>query len=288
MRIKLARTAGFCWGVKRAMDLALKFASIKGAKIYTYGPLIHNHEAVQALKKKGIKVFRRLKDLKKGRSVTLLIRAHGIPPHIQKKLAAYGYRIIDATCPHVRVSEKRVAQYAQQGYRIIIVGDKKHAEVISLLGYATTANQKLIPRVVSSIEEARRLRFSKKTPICLAAQSTFQETEYERIVKAFKKRTKYLTVLNTICQVTTNRQKEVIELANKVEAMIVVGAHHSANTTRLVLLARATGIPTFHIANHIELPLSRLRKYQTIGITAGTSTPDWVTQAVVQAIEENR
>lgn len=288
MRIKLARTAGFCRGVRRAMDLALKLASVKGEKIYTYGPLIHNHQAVRFLEKKGIKVFHRLKRLKRTRPVNVLIRAHGIPPYTQKKLQTYGYKIIDATCPHVQSSEKQVAQYAQQDHQIIIVGDKKHAEVISLLGYASTVNPKLRPYTVSSAEEAYHLKLPRKVPVCLVAQSTFQEAKYRQIVKVFRKRVKRLTVLNTICQATIKRQREVIELANKVEAMIVVGAHHSANTTRLAVLARATRIPTFHIANHTELPLSKLRKYQTIGITAGTSTPDWVTRAVIQKIEGNR
>lgn len=301
LTIKVASLVGFCWGVKRALDLALNSRSrFKEKKIYSYGPLIHNHETVKWLRKNGIETINPLKPAllskKKVASTVILIRTHGIPPDIQKQLENYGYEIIDTTCPHVKLTAKRVAQYAQQEHQIIIVGDKKHAEVATLIGYALAyqANKnKYKPLVVSSVEEAQRLSkrlalqlksSSSNRLFCIVAQSTFQKKEYQEISNIFKKALEHLVILNTICQETTKRQQEVIKLAQEVEAMIVIGAHQSANTKRLFQLACSTGVPTFHIANEQELSLQKISKFRSIGLTTGTSTPDWVIQRVLQKL----
>lgn len=291
MRINLAKTAGFCWGVKRALDVVLKIPSRQ--KVYTYGPLIHNEQVVQMLETKGIKpISTRLdKERTKSRKKRIIvIRAHGAPPAVQKQLIQKGYKVIDATCPHVKNSQQKVKEHAQKGYRIIIVGDKEHAEVFSLIGYAKSVNISSQPIVVSSKKETIQLfnksnRLEPEESICLLAQSTFQPEAYQEIIDVLKERYKNMMVLNTICPAPTRRQREVIELSKKVDAMVVVGDHKSANTSRLAALSRSLKVPTFQVADETELPLKKLKHHQSIGVTAGTSTPDWVIQAVIKRLQ---
>jgi 4-hydroxy-3-methylbut-2-enyl diphosphate reductase len=308
MKIELAKTGGFCWGVKRALDAALniraagivplKRGGARSAKykVFTYGPLIHNEQVVKMLKAKGIRPVsasaagKSLKD--SGRHI-MVIRAHGAPPAVQDQLKKKGYRVIDATCPHVRHSQQQVKDYARKGYRIIIAGDKEHAEVFSLTGYANAASILSRPIVVSSKQEIRRLfaksaQFQDGVPICLLAQSTFQPQAYQEIMEALKKRHQNVTVLNTICPAPTRRQREVMELSKRVDAMVVVGDHKSANTSRLAALSRSLKVPTFQVAYAKELPMAKINNYQLVGVTAGTSTPDWVIQAVIERLKKNK
>jgi 4-hydroxy-3-methylbut-2-enyl diphosphate reductase len=287
MKIIIAKTTGFCWGVKRAMELAQQMAKPRLAKrgrqkIYTLGPLIHNQEAVELLEKQGIMAY----GPKAKPPAVIIIRAHGLPPDAVLKLEKRGFKIVDATCPHVKVSEKKAKEYAGNGYRVVIVGDKKHAEVISLVGYAKSGNAVIKPLVVSSPAEAKRLKMMKVNLYAMIAQSTFQKEAYEKIVEILKKHIPALEVIDTICRVTTQRQDEIKRMAKRVDAFIVVGAHHSANTSRLALLARSTGVPTFHIAQPKEIPFDKIRRYQLIGITSGTSTPEWITQSVITALKK--
>ncbi|MFH1228053.1 MAG: 4-hydroxy-3-methylbut-2-enyl diphosphate reductase [Planctomycetota bacterium] len=292
MRIELAKTAGFCWGVKRAIDSVLKISPRH--TIYTYGPLIHNEQVVQMLKSKGINPVtdRTCKPIKKMKKPIIVIRAHGVPPSVQKKLSAKGYKVIDATCPHVKNSQKNVMQYAVRGYQMIIVGDKAHAEVFSLVGYAKSVNSHSRPVVVSSKKETIRLFNRKKInpgkPICILAQSTFQPQLYQEIIDVVKIKVPDAIVLDTICPAPTRRQREVMELSKRVGAMVVVGDHKSANTSRLAALSRSLKVPTFQVADETELPLGKLHKYKFIGITAGTSTPDWVIQAVINRLQNKK
>ena len=307
MKVKLAKDVGFCWGVKRALDLALK-SSASAKKVYTYGPLIHNENVVEMLKTKGVEPLQRQKP-KSPRRTLLLIRAHGVPPPVRAKLSASGYGIIDATCPHVKKSQKIVQEYANKGYQIIIAGDRKHAEVISLVGYARAAKRHPPVIVVSSTEEAQEIvkegkrKLKKKTcptnrqanaglvgrRVCILAQSTFQPRIYYRIVTIIKSKIPpdiEMVVLDTICQAPATRQGAVKDLAREVDAIVVVGDHKSANTTNLTLLARSMKIPAFQVASASELPINRLKKYRSIGISTGTSTPDWLIKEVVNKLSE--
>jgi len=289
MKIKLAKDVGFCWGVKRALDLALK-SSASAKKVYTYGPLIHNENVVEMLKTKGVEPFQRQKPKSPGRTL-LLIRAHGVPPPVRAKLSGLGYGIIDATCPHVKKSQKIVQEYANQGYQIIIAGDKKHAEVISLVGYARAIKRHPPVIVVSSTAEARQIvkegRRKLKKKLCILAQSTFQPRIYYRIVAIIKSKIPpgiEIVVLDTICQAPATRQGAVKDLSKEVDAIVVVGDYKSANTTNLTLLARSMKIPAFQVASASELPVNRLKKYRSIGISTGTSTPDWLIKEVVDKL----
>ncbi|MEW6026691.1 MAG: 4-hydroxy-3-methylbut-2-enyl diphosphate reductase [Planctomycetota bacterium] len=291
MKIRLARDVGFCWGVKRALDLALK-SSASAKKVYTYGPLIHNQNVVEMLKTKGVEPFSRRKSRSPGRTL-LLIRAHGVPPPVRDKLSGLGYGIIDATCPHVKKSQKMVGEYANRGYQIIIAGDKEHAEVISLVGYARAIKRHPPVIVVSSTAEAQEIvkeaRRKLKKKICILAQSTFQPRIYYKIVTIIKSKIPAdieMVVLDTICQAPARRQGAVKDLSKEVDAIVVVGDHKSANTTNLTLLARSMKIPAFQVASAAELPTARLKKYKSIGISTGTSTPDWLIKEVVDKLSQ--
>ncbi len=291
MKIRLARTAGFCWGVKSALQTALKLApgtSRQKQKVYTYGPIIHNQDVVEMLKDKNIKPRLRLPVTRT--SSVLILRAHGLAPQVQKQLGDKGYQLVDATCPYVKRIQKKVQEFSRRGYEIIICGDKKHAEVAGLMGYARRK-----PGLVSSIREARSLKLDARAKYCILAQSTFNKSEYQKIAKiievklsngkAFGK-VKNLVVLDTICRSSAQRQAEVLRMAQEVDAIIVIGARHSANTSRLAQIARRTGRPTFHIQSEKELNARRLTKYRRVGVTSGTSTPDWIIARVVNFLKQ--
>ncbi|MBI4712257.1 MAG: 4-hydroxy-3-methylbut-2-enyl diphosphate reductase [Planctomycetes bacterium] len=306
MKVKIAKTSGFCWGVKRALDVVLKTAQgTSGRKVYTYGPLIHNEKVVQMLSDKDINPLT-ASDKQKG---VVVVRAHGIPPSTQKQLTAKGYEVVDATCPHVKNSQKKVEDYARRKYQIIIAGDKKHAEVISLVGLVVSTKQEAV-RVFKRVKRSSLGIRHSSFGTCLLAQSTFQPQEYEAIIEAIKKQTQRKTprlslraptssrgaaisrpdntvvVLNTICPAPTRRHGEVTEIARQVDAMVVVGDHKSANTTRLAGLAKTLGVPNYQVADETEQPLAEHKRYKSIGVTTGTSTPDWVTQAVIKRLSK--
>lgn len=283
MRIILSRKIGFCWGVKRAIEMARKLAKNSSKRIYTLGPLIHNQEVVSILKKQGIVAYHP----RVIPPAVIIIRAHGISPITQFRLEKRGFTIVDATCPNVKVSEKKVKQYAHEGYQVIIVGDKKHAEVASLIGYTLAGNPKIKPLLVSSSKEVKKLRLPKNKLVAVIAQSTFQQEEYRRIVKLLQTRLPKLVVLDTICRETIQRHREVTEMSKKVNALIVVGSHNSANTSRLAILARSLSVPTFHVAQQDGIDLNKLKKYKTVGIITGTSSPAWIAQAVINKLQES-
>ena len=276
MEVRLAKTAGFCMGVRRAMDKVLAIAEKGDGEVYTYGPLIHNRQAVEMLQSKGV---RNLDDCPDAAGGTALIRAHGVPRHEAESLRERGFDVVDATCPHVLASQRRIRRAAAGGRRVVIAGDKDHAEVAGLVSQAPEACV-----VVSTVGEARAVDVSE--PVCLIAQTTFSEGLYAEIAAALRERFPHVEVVRSICRATRDRQDEVLRLAAEVEAMVVVGGRHSANTTRLAELARGTGTPTFHVETPDELDVAALAAFSVVGLTAGASTPNWVTRAVLQALED--
>ncbi len=278
MSIKLAKTAGFCMGVRRAINLVLEKSSknSEGKNFYTLGPLIHNNQVIETLKAKNINVLNNLGDFEDG---IIAIRAHGITPQLKQKIIDIGAEVCDATCPHVNRAQSIAKKYTDQGYSIVIVGDKGHAEVESLLGYTKGSGY-----VVESIDDVNKLSSLQK--VCVVAQTTQSGENFETIVNAIKKKYKDVVVFNTICNSTFERQKEAIELAKTTDAMVVVGGKHSANTKRLVELSQSTGTPTFHIETANELNKELLDSYKIIGVTAGASTPNWIIRNVVDKIDE--
>jgi len=283
-RVKLAKNAGFCMGVRRAMDITLEAAMKKDGPIYTYGPLIHNPQVLELLGGKGVHALNEedwekdLKEIRGRDSITVIIRAHGITPEERQRIKDLGVRILNATCPHVGKVQGIIKRHAQQEYATLIWGDKDHAEVIGLLGY--TAGKGI---VVNSLEELASLPQYEK--VCLVAQTTQDQHRFEEFAQAFQKKYPGAKIFNTICESTHRRQQEVLTLAQKVDAMVVVGGKGSGNTRRLAKISEEAGVPTFHIETEKDLDLKALSAYPAIGITAGTSTPTWLIAHVVERLK---
>lgn len=276
MRVKVAKTAGFCMGVRRAMDAVLDEANKAGGPIYILGPLVHNRQAMEMLEAKSVKVVKSIDEVAEG---IVFIRAHGVTPEVRKSLDRPGIEVRDLTCPHVRRAQLAVKRYADQGCRIIILGDEGHSEVVGLLGYAKGKGH-----AVSSPEEICELPSFDK--VCLVAQTTQSEDKFALAAKTLRARYPDAVIRNTICNATNERQAEVRELAGQVDAMVVVGGKHSANTVRLAEVAMAEGVPTFLVETASDLNESEIRKFKTVGVTAGASTPHWVFGSVVDKVNE--
>lgn len=274
MRVIIAESAGFCWGVKRAVEKARLEARQSNQPVYTDGPLIHNKQMIDQLRAEGIRETDNPSALISG---TLLIRAHGIPPERRATLRQLPLRLADATCKDVARIQGMIRKYARDGYSTIIFGDPGHAEVLGLLGYAEGRGH-----VISSLKEVDSLPPMDK--VCVVAQSTQFPEHYQEISAAIKRRFPEAVILDTICDATRNRQSELVSLAQHVEAIVVVGGRNSANTMRLVELAR-TLKPTFPIETCDQLDRDALRKFKTVGLTAGASTPDFVIDEVKRFLE---
>lgn len=276
MKVIVAKRGGFCWGVKRAVHIVDEtIKKQKNGLIFTYGPLIHNTELVEHYKKNGVTPEDDVNKIKEG---TVVVRAHGIPPLKKKTLEEKGMKIVDATCPHVSRSQNLVEKLSKEGFDIVIAGDKNHAEVVGLVGFVKTNCF-----VVSNEQEAKDLKLKNKTAV--VAQSTFSEFEYENIINALKKSHPNVQVCDTLCSAVSNSQKELSEMAEQSDAVIVIGSRKSANTTRLAMISRWKGKPTFHIENESELNFKELSKYNVVVVTAGASTPDFVIGKVVKKLE---
>jgi len=230
------------------------------------------------LESKGVQVARNISTLKHG---TIIIRAHGIPPQDRKLLKASGLKIIDATCPRVARVQALIRYHTHKGYLAVIVGEPDHPEVIGLKGHG---NGNAV--VISTSEEVSVLPESEK--VLVVAQTTQEKQAYERIVETIKKRFPKALVFNTICGATESRQEEVRALAAHVDGIVVVGGFHSGNTRRLAQVASSTGLPVFHIETDQQLDREKLSAMETIGVTAGASTPNWMINKVVQKIESIR
>ncbi len=282
MRIKLAKTAGFCPGVRRAMNLILEAANQEKGPLYTYGPLIHNPQAIEMLASKGVQVLQPGDELPSGdRGAYVIIRSHGVPPDERRKILGSGARVGDATCPRVSRVQSIIKRHVRQGYVPIIVGDRGHSEVTGLLGYAGSRG-----RVVEKIEEIAQLPDTDK--VCVVAQTTQEVETFNEIARAIKAKYPDALIFHTICDSTGHRQSEARSMAEETDAMIVVGGRNSANTRRLAEVCRETGTPTYHVETADELDAGALAPYGTVGVTAGASTPNWLIQEVVDRLEELR
>lgn len=278
VKVKVAKNAGFCMGVRRAMDLVLNAARDRQPEeiIYTYGPLIHNNQVLEILERRGIRCSKDLTEAEEGGRIA--IRAHGIPPQERKAIKDKGYKIINATCPRVGKVQGIIKKHSLKGYDIVIVGDDNHAEVIGLKGFANGR-----AHVLKTPEEVDRLPSMDK--LLVVAQTTQDERAFKTIAGLLEERYPETIVYNTICDSTHNRQEEVRALCNEVDAMVVVGGRHSGNTKRLAEIAAATGIPTFHIETEEELDREGLQDFEIVGVTAGASTPHWLLRRVVHELE---
>jgi len=275
MKIIVAKTAGFCMGVRRAVEMALDAPSKHQEPIYAYGPLIHNPQVLKLFEEKGISVLHEIPDRGTG---TVLVRAHGVPPEAKQALRTAGFHVIDATCPRVIKVQTIIRMHAKKGYASIIIGDRDHPEVIGLLGYAGGKGY-----VAGSQSELESLPAFDKAIV--VAQTT-QSTRFFRDVKAwFGRKSPHYKVFGTICDSTEKRQQEAYEMARQVDALVVVGGYASGNTRRLAAIVEQTGTPVYHVETEAELNLEALGNTRNIGITAGASTPNWITKRIFRALE---
>lgn len=275
MKITIARTAGFCMGVRRAVDMALDASNRTHSPIFTYGPLIHNPQVLDILAEKGISVLHRIPEKGEG---TVLIRAHGVPPGDRDALKKAGFTMIDATCPKVIKVQAIIARHAREGFAVIIVGDRAHPEVIGLLGYAGNRGH-----VAETMKDLEALPAFDKAII--VAQTTQNNDFFEQVMHWAKTVHPHYRVFNTICDSTESRQADVKRLAEKVDAVVVVGGRKSGNTQRLFDIAKKTGKPSLHVETEAELDIGLLSNARHIGITAGASTPNWIINRVYRELE---
>lgn len=273
-KIIVAKSSGFCWGVRRAFDKVLDVAKNHPElrPVYTYGPLIHNPQAVDMLQQQGIAVINTIPEKLKG---TVAIRTHGVPPAERKRLEACGAKICDATCPDVGVIQGTVRKHLRKGYFIIIIGHREHPEVKALLGFAEKNGA-----CVNSAIEVNALPLDIGS-VCVVSQSTQQREKFDELVRLIRERYPDCIVFDTICRSTAERQREVREIAKQVDAMVVVGGRDSSNTTRLAEISRECGTPTYFVETDEELDMNCFLNAKAIGVTAGASTPSWVIDRVV-------
>ena len=262
-------------GVRRAVEMVLDAANKHSPPIYSFGPLIHNPQVLSILQEKGISVLKEIPERGHG---TILIRAHGVPPEAKQRLQESGFTVIDATCPHVLKVQTIIRKHARQGYASIIIGDRDHPEVVGLFGYAGQKGY-----IVGRFEDLDTLPVFEKAII--VAQTTQNSLFFQRVQQWAARKAPHYKLFNTICDSTERRQAEVARLAEAVEAVVVVGGHHSGNTNRLAEIVRQTGKPVFRIETESELDPEALSSIQTIGITAGASTPNWIIKRVYRTLE---
>ncbi len=272
MRVIVAHTAGFCMGVRRAMNKAFITLGHEKGPIYTHGPIIHNPQVVKLLEERGVT---KLEEIGRDLDGTIIIRAHGISPRERDEIRSTRLEVVDATCPKVARVHAAAKKHHQLGYLVVVVGDEDHAEVRGILGYTWGEG-----RVLSRAEEAKRLPGAEK--VLVVAQTTFGREMFYEILDAIHERypKSEIKAIDTICDSTRRRQDEVKELARRVDAMVIVGGKTSGNTKRLFDVSTQSGVPSFHVEDETELDPKKLKKFKTIGLTAGASTPNWVIMKV--------
>jgi len=275
MKLTLARTAGFCMGVRRAVDLVLDASNRAEGPVHTYGPLIHNSQVLDILKNKGISILDHIPENGQG---TVLIRAHGVPPQEKKQLEDIGFSVIDATCPRVIKVQTIIHRYAQSDYHTLILGDIDHSEVKGLMGYTQGKGH-----VIQNIADLKSLpKFPKAI---LVAQTTQNHDFFSQVSDYLESHLAHYLIFNTICDSTSKRQVEVKEIAKQSDAVVVVGGKNSGNTRRLAEIVQQQGIPSYHIETENDLPDQELENFQHVGITAGASTPNWIINRVCHHLE---
>ena len=282
MEIIRASVLGFCFGVRRAVELAEKALSENpGKKVYSLGPLIHNENALSALEEKGLHILEEsdIAELEEGSVV--IIRAHGVAPSVTDALEKRGCKIIDATCPRVKASQKMVERYSSENDYVVLTGDINHGEVIGIAGYAGENFSQ-----IQDYEEAERfnIKDGDNKNVILLSQTTYSPKEFEKIENLFKSKFHNLAVMNTICPATNERQQALLELCSQVEGVLVVGGKNSANTKRLYQTAAANCKLAAHIQSAADIP-QEFFNLKTIGITAGASTPDEIIEDVERKLE---
>ena len=281
MEVILAESAGFCFGVKRAVDKVYEQIA-SGKKIYTYGPIIHNEFVVQDLEKKGVQVIESEEELEKLTEGTVVIRSHGVPKSICEKIEKQGLECVDATCPFVKRIHKIVEKESAAGCRIVIIGNAGHPEVEGIMGWSSTPAM-----VAECAEEIEQIHCNPDQPVCIVSQTTFNYNKFQELVEIFGKKGYDISVVNTICNATEERQTEAKEIAAKVDAMIIIGGRHSSNTRKLYEICSRECADTYFIQTLDDLHLDLPKSVRLVGITAGASTPNKIIEEVQNYVRIN-
>ena len=269
----LAKSAGFCFGVKRAVDTVYEQTGKKN--VYTFGPIIHNEEVVKDLEKKGVFVINTMEELDDITEGTVIIRSHGVSSAVYEALQKKGVEIVDATCPFVLKIHNIVKQESANGKQIVIIGNEKHPEVEGIMGWSKTQ-----VHVVDTAEKAQNLQLDPQREVCIVSQTTFNYNKFKELVEIISEKGYNIIIRNTICNATEERQTEAREIAKRVDAMIVVGGSSSSNTRKLYEICKNECKDTYYIQTLNDLDMTSLGKADCIGITAGASTPNNIIQEV--------
>ncbi|GMQ60092.1 4-hydroxy-3-methylbut-2-enyl diphosphate reductase [Vallitalea sediminicola] len=274
MEVIVAKSAGFCFGVDRAVKSV--YDNIDNKPLYTYGPIIHNLQVVEELEDKGVKVINKMEELLKLPKGKVIIRSHGVEEQIYNYIKDNGFSIIDATCPYVKKIHRIVNDYSKKGDTIIIVGDPDHPEVIGIKGWSASK-----AFIIESIEDAKKLQLPTDENICIVAQTTLNYLKFQEIIEIFLDKGYHVDIKDTICTATRDRQEEAIKLSGSVDKMLVIGGKHSSNTKKLYQLCKNQCDNTYHIETIEDLELLVFSRNEIIGITAGASTPKNIIQEVI-------
>ena len=273
--IKVAKTAGFCFGVKRAVEKVYEQVELGKENIFTYGPIIHNEEVVADLESKGVRVLASKEELEMLREGTVVIRSHGVPEEIYQLIEAKGLECVDPTCPFVKKIHRIVEKESNNGRHIIIIGNDKHPEVEGIKGWCHGP-----VTVISDEEEAENLAVLPEEKLCIVSQTTFNYNKFQELVEILEKKRYDRIVLNTICSATEERQLEARQIACEADTMIVIGGRHSSNTQKLYEICRKECKNTYYIQTLVDLDTRPFQCIGCVGITAGASTPNNIIEEV--------
>lgn len=284
MNVKVAETAGFCFGVQRAVDRVYELIGSDAAPIYTLGPIIHNEEVVSDLEKKGVAVICE-KDLGSLKGGTVVIRSHGVGRRVYNTIKKYGLGYVDVTCPFVLKIHKIVERESSRGAHIVIIGDPDHPEVQGICGWCQGPYT-----VIRNAEDAEKFNISPEKEVCVVSQTTFNYNKFKDLVEILCKKRydnnvlNILNILNTICNATEERQREAKNIAGEVDTMLVVGGRHSSNTQKLFEICKKECGNTYYIQTPVDLDSEMFQCSSYVGITAGASTPNKIIEEVQEHV----
>jgi 4-hydroxy-3-methylbut-2-enyl diphosphate reductase len=274
MEVKIARTAGFCWGVRRTVDKVMEVADSVGHPVVTLGPVIHNPQAVERMREKGVGTVDAVSEVDAG--TTVVVRTHGAVKSEMEAAKARGLDLVDGTCPYVKYPQAMAQRLSGEGYHVVVVGDVNHAEVKGVVSYSSGA--------CTVVKPGGPIPKISHRKVAVIAQTTCIGAEFERVVGALALRHKEVRAVNTICADTDERQEDARSLAREVDAVVVVGGKNSANTRHLAEICRAIQPRTWHVETEAELSPEWFSDCSIVGLSAGASTPDWVVERVAERL----
>ena len=275
MNVKVAEHAGFCFGVRRAVDKVYELIESQEKPIYTLGPIIHNESVVGDLEAKGVKVIENIEQLHSVRDGGVVIRSHGVGRAVYELMESLGLSYVDVTCPNVLKIHKIVERESKAGKNIVIIGNAKHPEVEGICGWSVSK-----PVVIETVEEAEEYQAMNGNPVCIVSQTTFNYNKFKDLVEILEKKRYDNNVLNTICNATEDRQRETKQIAKEVDTMLVIGGKHSSNTQKLYEISKCECGNTYYIQSPVDLDSEMFQSSSCVGITAGASTPNKIIEEV--------